>query len=434
MKRILLIAFAVFSVSAYASEYTVKNIPNPKTADTHAYISNPDGILNASTVSELNILLDSLEAQTGIEVAVVVVNSIGFEEPRLFATALFQEWGIGKKREDNGLLVLFTLDQRDITFETGYGLEGVLPDAICKRIQTQSMLPEFKNGDYDAGMLAGVKRVVSIVKNEKQEDRSIAQISWKEQLPFVLAAYILIALLSFLWINSAVVKTKKDKRLTSNIARYSSLKKQTSSINIIISIFGVFIAAIVAFTMSNAFLFFSSFLIPIAILPGYFYSKAVGYRIRRKPIQCNSCGGQMHFLSEKEEDKHLSLAQQFEEELHAIDYDVFLCDNCKNEAVFSLEKASSYYPCPRCGTKAFRLDSKKVTLPPTYISAGTERLTYKCKFCGYDEHKNNKIPRLTRAVVVGSGGGGFSSGSGGFGSGGSFGGGSSGGGGASSRW
>ncbi|MDR1585369.1 MAG: TPM domain-containing protein [Prevotellaceae bacterium] len=436
MRRILLLALAVFSVSAYASEYTVKTIPNPKIADADTYVSNPDGILKLSTLHQINTLLDSLEAQTGIEVAVVAVNSIGSEQLRLFATDLFKHWGVGKKGKDNGLLVLLVMDQRDITFETGYGLEGILPDAICTRIQTQAMLPEFKKGDYDAGMLAGIKRIVSIVKDEPQTATTTADRGWKELLPFTAAAYVLIALLSFLWVNQAVAKAKKDKRFTSNIARYSSLKRETSSITLLVSILAVFGGAVTAFMLASGFIFLFSIFAPLTVVPAYLYAKANMFRIRRKPVVCDACGGQMYILSEKEEDRYLSLAQQFEEQLHAVDYDVFVCDSCKNESIFSLDKGSSYYPCPSCGTKAFRIDSKKITVPPTYISAGTERITYKCEFCDYDEHKNNKIPRLTHAAVVGTGGG-FSSGAGGFGGmprSGSFGGGRSGGGGASSRW
>ena len=154
----------------------------------------------------------------------------------------------------------------------------------------------------------------------------------------------------------------------------------------------------------------------------------------------------MQYLVEhKQEEQFLShtlkLAQQFEEQLHAIDYDVFLCDSCKNEAIFTLDKPSAYSVCPKCGTKAFILESKRTVVAPTYISAGTERSTYRCKFCGHEENNNHNIPRLTRtggAILAGAAAGGLFSGGGGFSGGGdgggSFGGGMSGGGGATSGW
>jgi uncharacterized protein len=167
-------------------------------------------------------------------------------------------------------------------------------------------------------------------------------------------------------------------------------------------------------------------------------------KIRREPIPCTVCDGKMHILSEKQEDVHLKLAQQFEEQLHAIDYDVFVCDKCDNQAIFSLEKPSAYSECPKCGTKAFILKEKRTIIAPTYITAGTERTIYYCKFCGHEENNNNNIPRLTNsgggfvagAILGGlfSGGGGFGGGGSSDGGGGSFGGGMSGGGGSSSDW
>ena len=170
------------------------------------------------------------------------------------------------------------------------------------------------------------------------------------------------------------------------------------------------------------------------------------FTIRRAPIDCNACDGKMHILSEKKEDAHLKLAQQFEEQLHAVDYDVFVCEKCANEAIFTLDKPSAYSDCPKCGTKAFILKEKRTIIAATYISSGTERTTYHCKFCGYEEDDNHNIPRLTSsgsAFLGGAVAGSLFSGSGGFGGGngdgggfggGSFGGGMSGGGGATSGW
>ena len=147
--------------------YTVDEVPNPKTNDASAFVANPDGIISEETVYQLNIILQNLEAKNKAEIAVVVLNSIGDNDIFDFGVKLFERWGIGKKGSDNGLLILFVLDQRKIRFETGYGLEGVLPDAICKRIQMNEMVPYFKEGNYDEGMLRGVKKTVETVENEE---------------------------------------------------------------------------------------------------------------------------------------------------------------------------------------------------------------------------------------------------------------------------
>ncbi|MGB4413302.1 MAG: TPM domain-containing protein [Paludibacter sp.] len=443
MKKLLFLFFISVSSFLYGAEYTVETIPNPKTQDANAYVSNPDGILKQETVSRINVLLDSLEAQNGSEVAVVAVNSIGYEDIKSFATTLFKTWGIGKSRNNNGLLVLFVLDQRKVTFETGYGLEGVLPDAISKRIQTQSMIPEFKNGNYDAGILAGVERIVSTVKNEPFETKAETPIAWNEILPLAAGVYLILIILSLVWVSNIVRKIRKDARFPNNLARYKAIKSEKTGVVVLISVL-IPVIAFVAILLLKLPLYLLVLLVvvPFTTIPANIYGKIMMRKIRREPIQCNECEGKMHILSEKQEDAHLKLAQQFEEQLQAIDYDVFVCDNCKNEAIFTLDKPSAYSECPKCGTKAFILKDKRTVVAPTYISAGTERTTYHCKFCGYEEHHNNNIPRLQRnsgAFVGGAVAGSLFSGRGGFGggggfSGGSFGGGMSGGGGSTSGW
>lgn len=443
MKKALLLIFVSVSTFLFGTEYTVNTIPYPKTQDANAYVSNPDGILSQEAVSRINVLLDSLEAQNGSEVAVVAVSSIGYEDIKSFATDLFKAWGIGKSQNNNGLLVLFVLDQRKVTFETGYGLEGVLPDAICKRIQTQTMIPEFKNGNYDVGMLAGVERIVSTVKDEPFETKPEAPFAWNEVLPLAAGVYLILIILSLVWVNNIVNKVRKDTRYPNNIARYKVIKSNKTSALMLIAVLVPIIGFVTIILLKLAFeLIVLLLVVPFTTIPANLYAKVMMRKIRREPIQCNECDGKMHILSEKQEDAHLKLAQQFEEQLHAVDYDVFVCDSCKNEAIFTLDKPSAYSNCPKCNTKAFILKEKRTVVAPTYISAGTERVTYHCKFCGYEEHHNDNIPRLQRnsgALVGGAVAGGIFSGRGGFGGGGfsgggSFGGGMSGGGGATSGW
>jgi len=444
MKKLLLIVLCSLSGFAFATDYTVQTIPNPKTADAHAFVSNPDGILKAETVQEINTYLDSLQAQTSAEVAVVAVNSIGNNEIKSFATDLFKTWGIGQTKKDNGFLVLFVLDQRKVTMETGYGLEGVLPDAICKRIQYQTMVPEFKQGNYDAGLLAGVQRIGSLIRKEPVQEEAKPTIAWNQILPIAGAGYLILALLVWFILGNLIQNIRKDPKLQSNLARYKAIKSQKAGMVSLVSIMIPVAGFIVILLFSNPIYILLLIPIPLTTIPANIYGRLMMLKVRRAPIPCNVCDGKMHILSEKQEDAHLKLAQQFEEKLHAVDYDVFVCDKCANEAIFTLDKPSAYSECPKCGTKAFILTDKRTLIAPTYISSGTERTTYRCKFCGYEENDNHNIPRITRsggAIIGGTVAGGLFSGGGGFGGGGfsgggggSFGGGMSGGGGATSGW
>ena len=163
MKKIAIISLLLLVCPLIrAIEYTVDKVPNVHLDDGRRFVSNPDGILSAETVNTLDQMLFSLQEANTSEVAVVALQSIGDNDIDDFATELFTRWGIGKQN-DNGLLVLLILDQRRITFRTGYGIEGILPDAICKRIQTQYVIPQFKQGDYDKGILDGMNVITRIL-------------------------------------------------------------------------------------------------------------------------------------------------------------------------------------------------------------------------------------------------------------------------------
>ncbi|MFN8358120.1 MAG: TPM domain-containing protein [Spirosomataceae bacterium] len=149
--------------SAWAQTYTLETIPNPKQNPSSHYVSNPDRILSTRAVAQIDAILGALEDSTTAQVAVVFVNSIGEQVPKDFATALFKKWGIGYDKKDNGLLMLLVKDKRRMEFETGFGLEGILPDAICKRIQTEKMVPYAKQGDYDQAVVEGVKAVSELI-------------------------------------------------------------------------------------------------------------------------------------------------------------------------------------------------------------------------------------------------------------------------------
>lgn len=103
----------------------------------------------------------------------------------IFAIQLLNQWGVGKKGKDNGLVILLVTDQRCIQFYTGYGLEGVLPDAICKRIQTKYMIPYLKDGNWNEGMVAGIRATCQRLDGS-MENESLSE-SNNESMDFIFA-------------------------------------------------------------------------------------------------------------------------------------------------------------------------------------------------------------------------------------------------------
>ena len=148
-------------ISVQAKEYTIKEIPMVHLQDRTRYVSNPDNILSPSAVATMDSILYALEEKTGIQTLVVAVTGIEGGDCFDFAYRLGKEMGIGQKERNNGLVILLSTDERCIQFATGYGLEGVLPDAICKRIQSRHMVEHFGKDDWDVGMVAGIRAVNS---------------------------------------------------------------------------------------------------------------------------------------------------------------------------------------------------------------------------------------------------------------------------------
>jgi uncharacterized protein len=146
----------------------LSSIPNPRVRDG-TWISDTPGALRADTVARLNETIGTFERTTGIEMAVVVMRSLDGVSIEEAAASLFAMWGIGKKDRDNGLLLLWSLGERKVRVEVGYGLEGVLPDGKAGAILDAYVIPHFRAGDFDAGILAGVDALLAAARDEHVE-------------------------------------------------------------------------------------------------------------------------------------------------------------------------------------------------------------------------------------------------------------------------
>lgn len=163
-----------------ARGYRVAEIPNVQAADARRFVSNPDGILSQAAVARLDFLCDSLRRAGTAEAAVVAVREIAGDDLFEFAHELFSTWGVGRAAGNNGLGILFVEQRREIRFVTGDGLEGVLPDAVCKRIQLNDMIPLFRRGDYGGGLVAGMEAVARRLSGAEvvEEERDASEELW----------------------------------------------------------------------------------------------------------------------------------------------------------------------------------------------------------------------------------------------------------------
>lgn len=165
MRKIAILSLLLAcALPALAGTYRADEIPNVQRMDRRRYVSNPDGILSAGAVARIDSVCASLRERGLAQVAVVAVDDIAGGDTFSFAVELFRDWGVGSAKSNNGLGILLVKDLREIRFVTGGGLEGILPDALCKRIQLNYMLPAFREGDYSAGMVAGVEAAATILE------------------------------------------------------------------------------------------------------------------------------------------------------------------------------------------------------------------------------------------------------------------------------
>ncbi len=144
-------------VSSTAMSLQPRQIVNPQ--DRGEWVSDVARLLTPEEQAQLNRIIDALEADTGVEVAVVTVPSVGAPTTKDFATALFNHWGIGKAGEDNGLLIVVDDDNRRLEMETGYGLEEILTDGWLAMMQRDEMVPHLRRDHYGPALIAGMEAI-----------------------------------------------------------------------------------------------------------------------------------------------------------------------------------------------------------------------------------------------------------------------------------
>jgi len=131
------------------------------------FVTDQAGILGEDRKAQLEAFLDQLEKKTGAEFAVLTVPTTAPEAPDEYKVRVFQAWGIGKKGQDNGVLLLVAMDEHALKFETGYGLEGTLPDGWEARMLRDLAVPRFREGQPGDGLTAAVLATAQRIAAEK---------------------------------------------------------------------------------------------------------------------------------------------------------------------------------------------------------------------------------------------------------------------------
>lgn len=186
-KRIFFLLLFIFSVFALKAQ-TFPEKPNH-------LVNDYTNTLSQSEIDQLEQKLVAFDDSTSTQIAVVLIKSLEGYDVADYAVRLAEKWGIGGSKNNNGVLVLASIGDRRVTIQTGYGVEGALPDAITRRIIENEITPNFKTGNYFAGLDQGTSAIISYTKGEYKDARKKAT---KDKGPSGFVIFLIIMAIIFL--------------------------------------------------------------------------------------------------------------------------------------------------------------------------------------------------------------------------------------------
>lgn len=167
-QRILFIITLIiaYPVMGEAKIWRVDDIEMVHLKDAHRYVCDPDGYMHQTERDSTDAILQRLEQDKGVEAVVVVAEHLEGDDPFQFGIDLSRKYGIGNKKSDTGLIIILSPGDRSYYILTGRGLEGTLPDAICKRVESQVMLPLLKQERWGEAIYKTVATLDKIIRGD----------------------------------------------------------------------------------------------------------------------------------------------------------------------------------------------------------------------------------------------------------------------------
>ncbi len=198
MKKFFLVIFSFLSLGVFAQvEKVIPNAPNPP-----RLVNDFTGTLTHMQVQALESKLKQYDDTTANQIVVVIVDKLDGYEPVEYATALGRKWGVGNKDFNNGVVLLISVGggpgERKVFIAPGYGLEGALPDLLCKQIVEYEIIPNFRNSDYFAGVDKGVTAIMKAAAGEYTPPKGYANRGQKGGVPVLAIVVIIILVVLFM--------------------------------------------------------------------------------------------------------------------------------------------------------------------------------------------------------------------------------------------
>ena len=180
--QIFICLFLAFIFANHLSVVAQKSLPELWGLHVH----DEAKVLSQQTVDHLENQLKVYEDSTSNQIAILIIASLAGEPIEEYSLRVAEKWKLGQKEKDNGALLLIAVDDHKMRIETGYGLEGVLTDALCSRIIRNELAPSFRENDYDAGVTAGINAIIAAIGGEytaeDTDEQAMQDLGWKERL------------------------------------------------------------------------------------------------------------------------------------------------------------------------------------------------------------------------------------------------------------
>ena len=154
---------AAIAAALCVSAHAASEVAVPRLA---ARVTDQTGTLDAAQRAALESKLAAFEAKKGSQIAVLIVPTTRPETIEQYSIRVVDQWKLGRKGVDDGALLLVAKDDRRMRIEVGRGLEGMIPDAVANRIVNEEITPRFKEGNFNAGISAGVERMIRVIEGE----------------------------------------------------------------------------------------------------------------------------------------------------------------------------------------------------------------------------------------------------------------------------
>lgn len=164
VRIVTLSAFLSFFIIINAQVLRAQTIPSRPSPPR--LVNDFANVLSAQEKESLERKLVEFNDSTSTQVAVITINSLNGYTVEETAHKFLRDWGVGQKEKNNGVVILASIQDKKINIQTGYGMEGVLPDLMCKRIINKDIIPAFKKQQYYQGFDDAITSIINLSKDE----------------------------------------------------------------------------------------------------------------------------------------------------------------------------------------------------------------------------------------------------------------------------